>query len=136
MENIDLETLIKARAAIEEIIAERYSGLTRVPYFAPTDIGGFPAPVQIAELKIKEEAEYGNRVRSAIHMCLTASAVAMQVAETLMKNFATVEPARRHKFLKVCAEDVAAAADLSRHTARLLSGEGPAEMETMPGALY
>ncbi len=131
MENPDLETLDKARAAIEEVIATRYLGMQPVPYFAPTDIGVLPPTMQEAELRIQEENDYGNRVRASIHMCLTASAVALQVGQTLMKDFTLLDPAQRKAELIKCAEDAMAAADAARHASAMLSGDEQPESDSL-----
>ena len=131
MNTKELDALKSARSAIEEVIAERYMGLEPVPYFSPTDIGALPAPLQEAEQRVKEDTDYGNRVRASIHMCLTAAAVALQVSESLMENFAPADPKERQAQLSRCAEDAIAAAAAANHAALILVGEQQVEGDTL-----
>lgn len=127
----ELDALKSARAAIEEVIAERYMGMDPVPYFSPTDIGELPAPFQEAEERVKADTDYGNRVRASIHLCLTAAAVALQVSESLMENFAPPDPKERQAQMSRCAEDAIGAAAAANHAALILVGEEQVEGDTL-----
>jgi len=131
MEIPDLDTVEKARKTIEEVIAARRLGTAAVPYFAPTDLGGLPASIQAAELRIKEDNDHGNRVRAAIHMSLTAAAAALKVSENLMEGFAELPPQARQIELIRCAAAARAASDAAAHAAAVLAGEESPKADSM-----
>ncbi|VTU30570.1 MULTISPECIES: hypothetical protein [unclassified Variovorax] len=131
MEIPDLNTVVKARRAIEEVIAGRRLGTAAVPYFAPTDLGGLPASIQEAELRIKEDNDHGNRVRAAIHMSLTAAAAALKVSEDLMEGFAELPSSERQLELARCSTNARAASDAAGHAAAVLAGEESPKSDSM-----
>jgi len=130
MRTADLETIEKARSAIEEIVASHYLGVQGIPTMAPTDFGLLPPAMQETERRIAEDTELGNRLRAAIHMCLSAASVSLEVTQRLMGDFAELSLADRAKALTKCAEDAMAASDAARHGAGILAGEEPPETES------
>lgn len=142
MESPDLETVEKTRALIEELIAHRSPMAAAVPYFAPTDIGCLAPAMQEAESRIKEENDYGNRVRAAIQMSLAAAAASLRVTESLMQDFAQLGLPERQKELQRCACDAEACKDIAGHVAAILSGrEAPKldalmEIKRLKSAIY
>lgn len=131
MEIPDLDTVERARKAVEEVIASRRLGMAAVPYFAPTNLGGLPASIQEAELRIKEDNDHGNRVRAAIHMSLTAAAAALKLSEELMEGFADLPSRERQLELARCATDARAAGAAAGHAAAVLSGEESPKSDSM-----
>ncbi|WP_139191608.1 hypothetical protein [Variovorax sp. CF079] len=131
MENLDLETIEKARIAIEEVIAGRSLGVQAVPYFAPTDLGVLPSSQQEAELRLKEENDYGNRVRAGIHMSLSAAEAALRVAETLLRDAAYFTLSERKQELAKCANRARRASASASHAAAVLAGEEAPKTDAM-----
>lgn len=121
--NPDLESIARARAVIENIVASRYLGVQADPAFAFTDFDQLPAHVQEAERQIAQDNDHGNRIRVAIHMCLSAASVALEVGEALMNGLAELPPAQRAEALLRCGEDALAASDAARHASFVLTGE-------------
>jgi hypothetical protein len=113
------------------VIAGRSLGVQAVPYFAPTDLGVLPSAQQEAELRLKEENDYGNRVRAGIHMSLSAAAAALWVAETLLKDFAYLAPSERKQELAKCANRARRASASASHAAAVLAGEEAPKTDAM-----
>jgi hypothetical protein len=131
MESPDLETVEKARALIEEVIAGRSHLTAAVPYFAPTDIGCLPPAMQEAESRIEEENDFGNRVRAAIQMSLAAAAASLRVSESLMQDFAQLGSHERQKELARCACEAQASRDITGHIAAILSGKEAPKLDAL-----
>ena len=127
----DLETVQKARVAIQEVISAREHGVQAVPYFAPTDIGTLPPFEQEKELNVQEETDYGNRVRAGVHMTLSAAVSALEVAEALMENFAAVDPKDRQRELIRCSLNARVAGDAASEAAAILSGQQAPKSDAM-----
>jgi hypothetical protein len=123
MRTADLDSIEKARAVVENIVASRYLGVQAVPSFAPTDFGMLPSSLQALERRIAQDNDHGNRIRVGIHMCLSAASVALQVSEALMNGLADLLPTERAEALLRCGEDALAASDAARHASLVLTGE-------------
>ena len=131
MESPDLETVEMARTLVEEIIAGRSPMAAAVPYFAPTDIGCLTPAMQEAESRIQEENDFGNRLRAAIQMSLTAAAASLRVSESLMQDFAQLSLQDRQKQLVRCACDAQACRDIAGHVAPILSGKEAPKLDAL-----
>lgn len=131
MQTPDLETIERARVALQMVILARECGAQAVPYFAPTNIGTLLPNEQEKELNVKEETDYGNRVRAGIHMTLSAAVAAIEVAETLMKDFATVDPKDRKRELVRCSLSARIARDAAAEAAAVLSGQQAPKSDAM-----
>lgn len=131
MQTPDLETIEMARVALQMVILEREYGAQAVPYFAPTNIGTLLPNEQEKELNVKEETDYGNRVRAGIHMTLSAAVAAIEVAETLMKDFATVDPKDRKRELVRCSLSARIAREAAAEAAAVLSGQQEPKSDAM-----
>ena len=131
MEIPDLDTVKKARTAVEQVIAGRHLGTSAVPYFAPTDLGVLPPSVQEAEQRVQEDTDFGNRVRAAIHESLTAAAKALKVSEELMRDFVSLEPHQRQRELTRCSANARAASDAAGHAAAVLAGDEAPKSDSM-----
>jgi hypothetical protein len=131
MDSPDLETVERTRAVIEELIAYRSHLAVSVPYFAPTDIGSLTPAVQQNESRIKEENDYGNRVRAAIQMSLAAAAASMRLAESLMHDDAQLELRERQQNLARCAHEAQGCRDVAGHVVALLSGKEAPKLDAL-----
>ena len=131
MESPDLETVEKARALIEEVIASRSPMAAAVPYFAPTDIGGLTPAAKEAESRIEQDNDFGNRVRAAIQMSLAAAAASLRVSESLMQDFAQLSLRDRQQELARCACDAQACKDIAGHIAPILSGKETPKLDAL-----
>ncbi len=131
MEIPDLDTVMKARTAIEQVIAGRHLGNTAVPYFAPTDLGVLPPSMQEAEQRVQQDTDFGNRVRAAIHESLTAAAKALKVSEELMRDGVSLEPHERQRELTRCSANARAASEAAAHAAAVLAGDEAPKSDSM-----
>jgi len=131
MQTPDLETIQMARVALQEVISARELGVQPVPYFAPTNIGTLQPYEQEKELGVEEETDYGNRVRAGIHMTLSAAVAALEVAEALMNDFATVDPKNRKRELVRCSLNARVARDSAAEAAAVLSGQQAPKSDAM-----
>ncbi|SEB14146.1 hypothetical protein [Variovorax sp. YR216] len=131
MQTPDLETVETVRVALQEVILARQHGVQAVPYFAPTNIGVLSPDEKRKELTVEEETDYGNRVRAGIHMTLSAAVAALEVAETLMKNFATINPEDRKRELIRCSLNARVARDAAAEAAAVLSGQQAPKTDAM-----
>lgn len=131
MESPDLETVERTRAVIEELIAYRSHLAVSVPYFAPTDIGSLTPAMQQSETRIKEENDYGNRVRAAIQMSLASAAASMRLAESLMRNDVQLELRERQQNLARCAQDAQECRDVAGHVVALLLGKEAPKVDAL-----
>ena len=84
---------------------------------------------QRAELQLQLEEELGGRVRAAIHLCLSAASVAVEVGHALMDKFSEISGEERAALLARCAEDAQAASDAAHHAAAVLAQEEPPETD-------
>ncbi|OUM00339.1 hypothetical protein A8M77_21910 [Variovorax sp. JS1663] len=119
------------RAVIEELIAYRSHLAAAVPYFAPTDIGSLTPAKQLSETRLKEENDYGNRVRAAIQMSLAAAAASLRLTESLMRDDAQLGLPERQQNLARCAQDAQACRDVSGHVVALLSGKEAPKVDAL-----
>ena len=119
------------RVALQEVISAREHAVPPVPYFAPTNIGTLPPFEQEQELNVKEETDYGNRVRAGIHMTLSAAVSALEVAEALMKNFAVLDAKDRKQELIRCSLNARVARDAAAEAAAVLSGQQAPKSDAM-----
>ena len=131
MQTPDLETVVRVRVALQQVILAREHGVQAVPYFAPTNIGVLSPDEQEKESNVKEETDYGNRVRAGIHLTLSAAVAALDVAEALMKDFATVDPRDRKRQLVRCSLDARVARDAAAEAAAVLSGQQAPKSDAM-----
>jgi len=131
MQSPDLETVQRVRDTLQEVISAREHGAQAVPYFAPTDIGTLPLYEQEKELSVKEETDYGNRVRAGIHMMLSAAASALEVAEELMKNFDVLDAKDRKRELIRCSLNARVSRDAAAEAAAVLSGQQAPKSDAM-----
>lgn len=83
------------------------------------------------ELNVEEETDYGNRVRAGIHMTLSAAVAALEVAESLMKDFANVDPKDRKRELVRCSLNARIARDAAAEAAAVLSGQQAPKSDAM-----
>ncbi|MDB5829679.1 MAG: hypothetical protein JWQ73_3899 [Variovorax sp.] len=123
MQSPDLEALKKAKAMLDELVMSRYVDFQSPPEISITEFGGLSASEQQAERDNANDHDLGNRVRAAIHLCLSASSVAMEVSAKLMGDFADLSGEARANLLGRCAEDAAAASDAAEHAAAVLNNE-------------
>ena len=131
MQSPDLETVQMVRVALQNVVSAREHGVQPVPYFAPTNIGTLPPFEQEKELNVREETDYGNRVRAGIHMTLSAAVSALEVAEALMKNFAIVDPKdRKHELIR-CSLNARVARDAAAEASAVLSGQQAPKSDAM-----
>jgi len=131
MQSPDLETVEMVRVALQKVISAREHGVQAVPYFAPTDIGVLSPDERQKESNVEEETDYGNRVRAGIHMTLSTAVAALEVAEALMKDFATVEPKDRKRELIRCSLNARVARDAAAEAAAVLSGQQAPKSDAM-----
>lgn len=131
MQTPDLETVEMLRVALQKVISAREHGVQAVPYFAPTNIGVLSPDEQKKELRVEEDTDYGNRVRAGIHMTLSAAVAALEVAEALMKDFATVDPKDRKRELVRCSLNARVARDAAAEAAAVLSGQQAPKSDAM-----
>ncbi|SEB10051.1 hypothetical protein [Variovorax sp. YR216] len=131
MQSPDLETVKKVRVALQQVISAREHGVQAVPYFAPTDIGTLPSYERERELNVKEETDYGNRVRAGVHMTLSAAVSALEVAEALMENFDIVDAKDRKRELIRCSLNARVARDAAAEAAAVLSGQQAPKSDAM-----
>jgi hypothetical protein len=131
MQSPDLETVEMVRVALQKVISAREHGVQAVPYFAPTDIGVLSPDERQKESNVEEETDYGNRVRAGIHMTMSAAVAALEVAEALMKDFATVDPKDRKRELVRCSLNARVARDAAAEAAAVLSGQQAPKSDAM-----
>ena len=131
MQTPDLETVVMVRVALQDVISAREHGVQAVPYFAPTNIGVLSPDEQEKESNVEEETDYGNRVRAGVHLTLSAAVAALDVAEALMKDFATVDPRDRKRQLVRCSLDARVARDAAAEAAAVLSGQQAPKSDAM-----
>lgn len=118
----DLKTIETARAAIEEVLADRVLGRNPVPYFAPTDLAGLPPTMQEAESRIRDDTTAFNRTRASIYMCLAAAHAALQVTLSLMDETSSVSHRDGARKLMELADDAEEASQAAHHASMLLMG--------------
>ena len=131
MESPDLETVERVRAVIEELITYRSHLAVSVPYFAPTDIAALTPAKQLNESRIKEENDYGNRVRAAIQMSLASAAASLRLAESLLRDDAQLDLQERRQNLARCAQDAQACRDVAGHVVALLAGKEAPKLDAL-----
>lgn len=131
MQTPDLETVAMVRVALQEVISARAHGVRAVPYFPPTNFGVLSPDEKEKESNVEEETDYGNRVRAGIHLTLSAAVAALEVAEALMKDFATVDPKDRKRQLIRCSLDARVARDAAAEAAAVLSGQQAPSSDAM-----
>lgn len=142
MQSLDLEAVSTVRVALQEMISARKHGVQVVPYFAPTNIGVLSHDAQEKEASLKEETDYGNRVRASIHMTLSAAVASLEVAEALMKDFDTADAKERNQELIRCSLNARVARDAAAEAAAVLSGQqapksdGMVEIKRLRTALF
>ena len=126
----DLAALREAKSLLDGIVASRYLGVQSSSTLSVTNFGDLSPAEQQAELQLQQEEELGSRVRAAIHMCLSAASVAVEVAQTLMETFSESGGEERAALLGRCAEDAQAASDAAHHAAAVLAQEEPPETDS------
>jgi hypothetical protein len=142
MESPDLGTIQKALALVDQTMRERSHASAAVPYFAPTEIGGLPPPMQEAELRNAQEIAYGNRVRAGVHAAMASAAASLRVCEALMRDLSPMDYASRIEAVTRCAEQAQSAARMANYSAAVLDGrESPkadarTEIKRMTAAVY
>lgn len=128
MRTEDLESLKTAKTVVDEIIASRFFGIQPAAEMSSTDFNQLSPEAQQLELQIAEDDDQGNRARAALHMCLIASSVSIEVAQKLMALPGLPREERAALILR-CGEDALAACDAASHAAAVLTKQEPPETD-------
>jgi len=130
MNDHDLVALREAKSLLDDIVASRYLGVQLSSTLPLANFGELSPAEQEAELRLRLEEELGSRVRAAIHLCLSAASVAVEVGHALMEKFSEVDGEERAALLARCAEDAEAASDAAHHAAAVLAHKEPPETDS------
>jgi len=125
----DLATLMEAKSLLDGIVASRYLGVPSSSSLLVANLGNLSPAQQQAELQLQLEEELGGRVRAAIHLCLSAASVAVEVGHALMDKFSEIGGEERAALLARCAEDAQAASDAAHHAAVVFAQKEPPETD-------
>ena len=115
----------RALHAIELMLDGRYGDHEFAPWSGPTNLGELPAPAKETAIRSVEEANNASRERSAIHFCLTSSAMLLNVTHRLMHEPAYLSPKDRAQRLRLLVDEIRAAARAAYRAALILVGEDP-----------
>lgn len=121
MQTEDLRALIQAKSILDEIVMARYVDMQGPGEISATEFDAMSATEQQSERDTIDDHALGHRARAAIHLCLSASSVVMEVSVRLMSDFAHLSRKDRINLFSRCAEDATAASVAAEHASALLS---------------
>jgi hypothetical protein len=129
MQTDDLAALKRATTILDELVMARYVDLQGPAQIGMTDFGHLSETEQQEERDNVRDHDLGHRARAAIHLCLSASSVALEASARLMGEFADLACDARIKLLSECAEDTAAASEALAHASAVLNEEEEPQTE-------
>jgi hypothetical protein len=125
MKTTEMLEIERALHAINLLLDGRHGDDEFAPWSGPPDLGGLPLREKEAAVRRIEEVNNAARERSAMHFCLTSSAMLLNLTQRLMHEPAYLAPNDRAQRLRLLVDEVRAAARTAFRAALVLVGEDP-----------